>query len=325
MENTLVFERLFKRNFSDGHNKDLLEQITNEHPYFSSAQFYLLQQTQSGTEMYAKQAAKTALLFNNPYWLNFQLQQTYLQIPADKQPELYKEIVRESIPEVASIEDPAHKNDNETVTTYQPEQVTETAGERLVHDSTDKKDDGMLMEHQPERVTEITDERLAPDNTDNNDEEGVMENEIEPMKFELKLPVENYSSDQVLSFEPMHLVDYFASQGIKLSEEEQTSDTLGRQLKSFTEWLKTMKKLPAMDKNQPDMAAGKAGEQADLSIQVLAEKSNHEDEVITEPMAEVFAKQGKLGRAIELYQKLSLMNPSKSAYFAAKIEQLKDT
>ena len=42
-------------------------------------------------------------------------------------------------------------------------------------------------------------------------------------------------------------------------------------------------------------------------------------------MAAVLAKQGKLAKAIELYQKLSLMNPSKSAYFAAKIEQLKDT
>ena len=44
-------------------------------------------------------------------------------------------------------------------------------------------------------------------------------------------------------FEPMHLVDYFASQGIKLSEEVQTGDKLGKQLKSFTEWLKTMKKV----------------------------------------------------------------------------------
>jgi hypothetical protein len=36
-------------------------------------------------------------------------------------------------------------------------------------------------------------------------------------------------------------------------------------------------------------------------------------------------KQNKQEKAIEMYEKLSLMNPSKSAYFAAKIESLKTT
>jgi len=40
-------------------------------------------------------------------------------------------------------------------------------------------------------------------------------------------------------------------------------------------------------------------------------------------MAEVLVKQGKSEKAIEMYQKLSLLNPSKSAYFAAKIERIK--
>jgi hypothetical protein len=40
-------------------------------------------------------------------------------------------------------------------------------------------------------------------------------------------------------------------------------------------------------------------------------------------MAEVLMKQGKREKAIEMFEKLSLMNPSKSAYFAAKIESLK--
>jgi hypothetical protein len=40
-------------------------------------------------------------------------------------------------------------------------------------------------------------------------------------------------------------------------------------------------------------------------------------------MAEVWVKQGKLEKAIEVYHKLSLINPSKRAYFAAKLEILK--
>jgi hypothetical protein len=112
------------------------------------------------------------------------------------------------------------------------------------------------------------------------------------------------------------MVDYFASQGIKLSDEVQMADKLGKQLKSFTEWLKTMKKIHV------EQAAETTPETND-SIQILAEVSNTETEVLTESMAEVFIKQGKPGKAGEVYQKLSLLNPAKSAYFAAKLENLK--
>jgi hypothetical protein len=40
-------------------------------------------------------------------------------------------------------------------------------------------------------------------------------------------------------------------------------------------------------------------------------------------MAEVCIKQGNNQKAADIYRKLSLQNPSKSAYFAAKIDQLK--
>ncbi len=40
-------------------------------------------------------------------------------------------------------------------------------------------------------------------------------------------------------------------------------------------------------------------------------------------MADVLARQGKTEKATELYHKLSLLNPGKSAYFAAKIDQIK--
>ena len=108
----------------------------------------------------------------------------------------------------------------------------------------------------------------------------------------------------------------FASQGIKLSQEALQTDKLGKQLKSFTEWLKTMKKV------HPEKVVAIA-EQTELLVQNLAEKSNIEDDVLTEAMAEVFAMQGKNNKAIEVYEKLSLLNPLKSAYFAAKILPLK--
>jgi hypothetical protein len=117
-------------------------------------------------------------------------------------------------------------------------------------------------------------------------------------------------------FEPLHATDYFASQGIKLSEAVMNDDKLGKQLKSFTSWLKTMKKVHP-DKLVPVNALVEA------AVQNQAAKSNIEEEVLTEAMAAAFAQQGKNIRAIETYEKLSLLNPTKSAYLAAKIESLK--
>lgn len=117
-------------------------------------------------------------------------------------------------------------------------------------------------------------------------------------------------------FQPLHASDYFASQGIKLSEEALGVDKLGKQLKSFTAWLKTMKKvhpdkLPAVNKI------------TETAVQTQAEKSNLEEEIVTEPMAEAYILQNKQAKALDIYNKLSLLNPAKSAYFAIKIESLK--
>lgn len=132
-------------------------------------------------------------------------------------------------------------------------------------------------------------------------------------------PVSEPAATEPLLFEPLHTTDYFASQGIKLSEEAQTGDKLGKQLKSFTEWLKTMKKV------HTQKATGEQSVPIDPAVEHMAEKSNKEEDVITETMAEVLIGQGKKKRAIEVYQKLLLHNPSKSAYFAAKIDSLKDS
>ena len=262
MQNNSLFESLFKRNSAHPGTTEFLEQLTKDHPYFSPAQFYLLRQTGVHTPAYNTQAARTAVFFDNSYWLNFQLAQS-----------------RQS-----------------------------------------------FVERKEEPVKEIKLGSTEPDNIENNNHEAVLENETVPTNPELKNSDENRNTknDDPL-FEPMHLADYFASQGIKLSEEVLVADKLGKQLKSFTEWLKTMKKVHSPDAG-PRSSEGfseKPGEQTDTSIQILAEKSNAEEDVLTESMADVLAKQGKTGRAVELYQKLSLLDPSKNAYFAAKIEQLK--
>lgn len=120
-----------------------------------------------------------------------------------------------------------------------------------------------------------------------------------------------------LIFEPYHTVDYFASQGIKLSQEDVSKDKFGRQLKSFTEWLKTMKRLPVTELSKRMDAS------SETNVQHLAEDSVHDSDIVTEAMAEVWIKQGNKQKAIETYNKLGLLNPSKKAYFADLIENLK--
>jgi hypothetical protein len=138
---------------------------------------------------------------------------------------------------------------------------------------------------------------------------------VEEIKTEVK-PVTD--EEMVLSFEPYHTVDYFASQGIKLVQEDKPVDKFGKQLKSFTEWLKAMKRLPQTE------IAKNIDTASEQKVVQLADHSNTEGEVVTETMAEVWLKQGNKEKAIEVYNKLSLINPHKSAYFASLIEQLKN-
>lgn len=120
-------------------------------------------------------------------------------------------------------------------------------------------------------------------------------------------------------FQSYHTIDYFASQGIRLQQADLTKDRFGQQLKSFTEWLRSMKKLPNTEAG-PVMPEDPGRQQ--LVIRNAA-SSLEDREVYTEAMAEVWAKQGNAAKARSIYEKLSLLNPSKSTYFAAKIDQLK--
>jgi hypothetical protein len=156
----------------------------------------------------------------------------------------------------------------------------------------------------------ITDEATITENAE--------ENESQP-SFEIpKLKIEPLNAANAeFTFQPYHTVDYFASQGVKFKEEEKPKDRFGQQLKSFTEWLKTMKSLPVSE------IVTLSDTKNEQKVVQLAEHSIAERDVVTEAMAEVWEKQGNYAKAEEIYLKLSLLDPSKSSYFAAKIDQIK--
>lgn len=166
-----------------------------------------------------------------------------------------------------------------------------------------------------EKPQALKEENGAPADSLARETEALQEDKIpEVTKPQNAIPADDKGP---LAFEPYHTVDYFASQGIKITAEELPKDKLSKQLRSFTEWLKMMKRLPVADiTNSPQSTAEK-------SIENMASHSVEGSEVVTEAMAEVWAKQGAREKAIETYNKLSLLNPSKNAYFATKIENLK--
>lgn len=165
--------------------------------------------------------------------------------------------------------------------------------------------------------------------------EAFTEEEVEILEEEDKHPINNIASvlssqiadfkkpiteDTKLEFdaEPLFKIDYFASQGIKIDLTKQPQDKLTVQLRRFTDWLRQIK---GQGPNPPqDLGTDPELEKA---IANIAKASIAAREIVTETMADVFIKQGKVDKAIQLYIKLSFLDPEKSAYFAGKIQQLK--
>ena len=276
----ILYKNIFDKNESDAGGIDMLLDLVKKYPYFSIAHFFLLKQTGIEDSIYNHIAAKTALHFNNPFLLQEQLHLTVHTAAINDTKEEEPATEMEVNNEAASIASrPTADIDNAALAP-----VTKEAGIGKVENAA--------------AATVHTAVQSNPPSTDSVKEKELVENEQEPMVFE-----------------PLYSTDYFASQGIKLREEAQPTDKLGKQLKSFTDWLKTMKKVH--ESKLPD-----GSETLDATVQVLAEKSNMEQDVLTETMAEVYLQQGKRNKAKEIYEKLSLLSPAKNAYFAAKIDQI---
>jgi hypothetical protein len=281
-----------------------LEQLIEQYPYFGPAHLLLTKKLQEDhSPQYEPQVQNTSLYFQNRVWLHHLLNDnnsTDAVIEKNEVPAIAEEQKQTAEPIIIKAKE---------------EPITEAIEEKIAEQPAP---DVEIPIEKPESMvatfaSENNEVPLAPEPQQEETKETIM-----PVEG-LTLRIEPISADTPLLFEPYHTVDYFASQGIKFKEEDKPRDRFSAQLRSFTEWLKTMKKIPVSE----IIATTDAG--TEKKVEQMAEYSLAERHVITEAMAEVWKKQGNKARAEDIYNKLSLLDPSKSSYFAAKIEELKKT
>ena len=303
----MAFEQLYNDLFSAA-GRDA-RQMTREYPWFAPAHFFALQQSQPGDDAFASLATKAALHFGDPLLLHFQINKPtkhLMQASASSHAPV-QEVAAEPHEPLAEEQLYEAKAEYKAEEQVPGEQVYEAAAAQPIDNPNFENPEPVEEETRAEELHAEPVPVTQPENDITVHSPGSTEPaEEKTMKNEPAL------------FEPLHTTDYFASQGIKLSEVVQTGDKMARQLRSFTEWLKTMKKVHPEGLNEK--TAGSSS--IDNTVQTIAELSNKEEEVITEAMAVVFIQQGKLNKAREIYKKLSLLNPSKSAYFAAKLNEI---
>ena len=283
-----VLQELFSENSVEKIPLDRLQQIVDEHPYFTLGHLLLAKKLQTmNAEEFEAQSERASLYFNEPIWLH-----TLLNPAAEGELTF-----REGIAQEATVrEEPI----SEEAVTEEPMTELPIPQETTVEEIISEEPIPEIVAIEEKVEEDVKTEQPAGEST-----------------HQLADVVIEKAGDAPPIFEPYHTIDYFASQGIKVSNEIKSDDRLSQQLRSFTEWLKTMKRLPETQ------VEGQLDAVTQQHIQDFAAHSLDDKEIVTESMAEVLVKQNRDEEAVVIYEKLSLLNPSKRAYFAAKIEQLK--
>ncbi len=347
MDNGLaqVLESVFGRRDLEAVSVEEIRELIAEFPSFNAGHYFLsCKLKESDSVAYHTANRQTALYFNNPLWLQHLLEDPQPlsaigESGTEGAPDFNDSMQPVPEEEVAAFDatgtdDPGIPEEPET-----PEQVTES--ESILNETFGgvNQEDTLTAEYIPQPDPMFDNNpafewpaESAPDLTvpetpliDDSSLIGTspqLSAELAAIASQLgsKQPVDprfDEKKAKSIVFEPYHTIDYFASQGIKLVLDDNPADSFGRQLKSFTDWLKTMKRLPV----QP--LTGKANETETAEVKHFAADSVEDRDILTETMAEVLVKQGMTDNAIAIYGKLSLIYPLKFAYFAARIQQLK--
>ena len=282
-ETDYMIQSLFQRESMDEMTLDELKSHAEAFPYSSIIQFLYTCKLKSQYHLdFPEAVSKTALFFDDSSWLNYQLRE-------EGEKGNFRKILYGS----------QHNDTNEV--------------EGLNLPAEDRGFEGLNLPAEGRGVEEVD-----FDENEGGFHDPAIVQAIE--KIELQDPNTNPASGTNKDFDfqltPYHTIDYFASLGIKINMENE-KDELSLKVKSFTAWLKTMKRL------QPGPETVTVKDiQSILNTQ--NDKENQPEAILTEAMAEVYLKQGLREKAIDVYDKLSLQNPLNSHKFADKISQIKE-
>lgn len=189
---------------------------------------------------------------------------------------------------------------------------------------------------------------VAPESDAMPTNQPVEETNVEPTA-DAQAPASGSVAEEQLIY-PIYTEDYFLHQGIPASADipdeiaELMPDNMTDEEKSlmvmmsFTEWLLHFKKTAQKQKEEKkDQKALKTMWQKEKLAAAIEEENEEipenvfemavnsitkEDGLASESLADIYIKQGKYDKAIEMYRKLSLRNPKKNVYFARKIEEI---
>lgn len=273
---------------------------------------------------------------------NFELPVTEYEEKSEETTPQLPETNYEEANDFTEISDTSKQDDAKTVSQPEEEMATitrqtdETTEQFLAEleqpefekESTEQVEDALPIEEeissrvQPPTLTEAEEpepeenEEPEPDEPEETDEHEKMFQNIKAMLDASAKEASADTKNALLPIDPYYTIDYFASQGIKL-DLQKNPDQLGKKVRKFTQWLKHMKKI-----GPEDALASESISASEVEAQRIADASNTAREVVTEAMALVLEKQGKKDKAVQLYRKLTFLNPDKSAYFASKIKNL---
>lgn len=293
-----------------------LEELAQQYPYFSAVHWLIARDLYEATENPTLPAVEHAFLHtSSPYALDVFLQSSRIDAQLNEEAgevEIEKPAInqQELLPHNLIINEDTLEHEKPNLVGVVDTNVS-TAIEYNKEDTNNIEDDSFEDE-----ITELEGENQIENQPIQSLELDLALKDLVQQVTE-KTPMQHGEMNESLTFEPYHTVDYFASQGISIKEDAPSANVLDTQLKSFTEWLRVFKKTPTQSPSTSMTA---------VQEQVVVEKARqsvNETEIMTEAMAQVWIRQGQLHKAIHIYEKLSLLNPDKSSYFATQIERLK--
>lgn len=315
-------------------DSESIEQLTKEYPYFVPARY--LDAAKRHKEMpFSDDMMSSMQLFKGNWLLYCQfLQDSMGGMATNFEPQADTVVEEPPVEPVVEAQETVVEEPAEATpvieTAAQPETEVEAPVEEVVEAPKEEPQAAPLVE-QAIAAAEATNEKLAELVEEATETEELTEEPLDNKKENL-IP-------------PVYTEDYFLHQGVQVSNaipadipKRNDDETSLMVVMSFTEWLSHYKRkkkqaeeeendqreLKTMWQKEKLAAALEEGndEIPETVFEMAVNSISKEENLASESLAEVYVKQERYDKAIEMYKKLSLSKPQKKAYFARRIEEI---